>query len=113
MSAPPRLSSPNNRLNQSLTFDVLPLRRNMLRPQNVKNIVTLMPIDAAPVAMINAAIALSMSPLKQTIVTLSGLVSRRLLSTFSGAMFGVGSVVTETSLGLFSLIWGLCAVNVF
>ena len=41
----------------------------------MKNIVTLMPIEAAPVAMMNAAMALSMSPLKQTIVTLSGLVS--------------------------------------
>jgi hypothetical protein len=56
-------------------------------------------MEAAPVAMMNAAIALSMSPLKHTMVTLSGLVSWRPLSTASGAMFGVVIVVMESPLG--------------
>ncbi|MNE67803.1 hypothetical protein D3C80_1634310 [compost metagenome] len=42
--------------------------RNMLRPQKVKNIVTLRPLAAAPLAMIKEAIALSRSPLKTTMV---------------------------------------------
>ena len=37
-------------------------------PQNVKNIVTFLPIVAAPLAIINDAIALSKSPLNTTIV---------------------------------------------
>ena len=40
--------------------------RRMLRPQNVKNIVTLRPIAAAPLAMTNAATVLSRSPEKMT-----------------------------------------------
>ena len=37
-----------------------------LSPQKVKNIVTCIPIEAAPVAIINAAITRSMSPLRTT-----------------------------------------------
>lgn len=44
--------------------------RRMLRPQNVKNSVTLRPIAAAPLAMTNAAIVLSRSPEKMTKVLL-------------------------------------------
>ena len=40
--------------------------RKMLTPQNVKNIVTGRPIAAAPLAMMNEAIALSKSPLNTT-----------------------------------------------
>jgi len=43
-------------------------RRSRFRPQNVKNNVTSLPMAAAPLAMINEAIALSKSPLKTTIV---------------------------------------------
>jgi len=40
----------------------------MFSPQKVKNIVTFLPLDAAPLAMIKEAIALSKSPLNTTIV---------------------------------------------
>ncbi|MPN53329.1 hypothetical protein SDC9_200993 [bioreactor metagenome] len=43
----------------------------MFNPQKVKNIVTFLPIEAAPLAIIKDAIALSKSPLKTTIVLLS------------------------------------------
>lgn len=49
----------------TLTFSFL---RMILRQQNVKNLSTLMPIAAAPLAMMNEAIALSRLPLKTIIV---------------------------------------------
>jgi hypothetical protein len=45
----------------------------VFNPQKVKNIVTFIPIAAAPVAMMKAAIARSRSPLRSTMVTLSDL----------------------------------------
>ena len=44
---------------------------SILSPQKVKNSVTFLPIEAAPLAIIKAAIALSKSPLKTTMVLLS------------------------------------------
>jgi hypothetical protein len=41
----------------------------MCIPQKVKNIVASIPIEAAPMAILKAAIALSMSPLKTMRVT--------------------------------------------
>src|SRR5665647_951848 len=53
----------------SFTWTFSGLRR-ALRPQKVKNIVTSSPMAAAPLAMMNAAIILSRSPLKTMIVFL-------------------------------------------
>ena len=49
------------------TFSVL---RRMLRPQNVKKMVTSSPMAAAPLAMMSAAMTLSKSPLNRMIVFL-------------------------------------------
>ena len=59
-------------------------------PQNVKNIVTSLPIDAAPVAMINEAIALSRSPLNTTIVApFFSFTTGALVAPKAGATLGV------------------------
>src|SRR6266850_3099854 len=60
-----------------------------LRPQNVKKTVTCIPMAAAPVAMMNAAIARSMSPLSSTIVTLSGLEACRLANSTAGSICAI------------------------
>src|SRR5689334_21094960 len=49
----------------------LPLRRQFI-PQKVKNIVTSIPMAAAPVAMMKASIVLSISPLNTSRVAFSG-----------------------------------------
>ncbi len=75
VSAPPLLRTPNMRRSQSFAALGAPFRRMVLRPQKVKNMVTCIPMAAAPVAMMKAAITRSISPLRTTIVTLSGFVS--------------------------------------
>ena len=66
---------PNMRRSQSFAELGAPFRLIAFSPQKVKNIVTFMPMAAAPVAIIKAAIARSISPLNKTIVTLSGFFS--------------------------------------
>ena len=73
VSAPPLLKNPNARRSQSTALLDTPGFRMEFSPQKVKNIVTCIPIDAAPVAMMNADMTRSMLPLKTTIVTRSGL----------------------------------------
>src|SRR5438128_4465802 len=60
-----------------------------LRPQNVKKTVTCIPMAAAPVAIMNAAIARSMSPLSSTIVTLSGLEACRSANATAGSICAI------------------------
>src|SRR5574340_1750964 len=86
VSAPPLLRNPNMRRNQSLAELVAPFLRIVLSPQKVKKTVTCMPMAAAPVAIMKAAMARSKSPLRRTIVTRSGFDSR------SSARAAVGSI---------------------
>lgn len=51
---------------EKLLFEKLRDVRSALSPQKVKNIETLIPLDAAPIAMLKAAKSLSKSPLKTT-----------------------------------------------
>src|ERR1043166_4720785 len=60
-----------------------------LRPQNVKKTVTCIPIAAAPVAIMNAAIARSISPLHNTIVTFSGLEICRSANVTAGSICAI------------------------
>src|ERR1043165_9513218 len=60
-----------------------------LRPQNVKKTVTCIPIAAAPVAIMNAAIARSISPLNNTIVTFSGLEICRSANVTAGSICAI------------------------
>src|SRR3569832_743902 len=68
---------------------VAPFRRMVFNPQNVKNIVTFMPMAAAPVAMMKAAMARSRSPLKSTIVTRSGFAALRSARATAGSIWVV------------------------
>ncbi|OGW47335.1 MAG: hypothetical protein A2V62_06665 [Nitrospirae bacterium RBG_19FT_COMBO_58_9] len=86
LSAPPVFSRPNIRRSQSFAELDAPFRRMALRPQKVKKTVTCIPMAAAPVAMMNAAIARSMSPLSSTIVTLSGLVACKSANANAGSI---------------------------
>src|SRR5664280_2261090 len=61
------------------TFSVL---RRRLRPQNVKNMVTSSPMAAAPLAMMNAAMARSKSPLNRMMVFLPVVSMSRFLSGY-------------------------------
>ena len=66
LRVPRGIIMPNMRsMSVFLTRTRLGLRR-MLSPQNVKKIVTLRPIAAAPFAMMNTAMVLSRSPLNTT-----------------------------------------------
>jgi hypothetical protein len=69
----------------------------VFNPQKVKNIVTCMPMAAAPVAIIKAAIARSKSPLSSTIVTFSGFEAWRSASATAGSIWGVVVVMTSLS----------------
>jgi hypothetical protein len=60
----------NPRSRPKKLLPVLSLFLIACKPQNVKNIVTSIPEAAAPVAIIKAAISLSISPLKTTIESL-------------------------------------------
>ena len=64
--------------------------RRAFNPQKVKNIVTSSPMAAAPLAMMNAAMTLSKSPLKTMTVFL-------LVST--GRPFGCAGQATGTATG--------------
>ncbi len=86
LSAPPLFSMPNIRRSQSLAELAAPFLRIVFNPQKVKKTVTCMPIAAAPVAMIKAAIARSRSPLKRTIVTFSGFDSCSWASVADGSI---------------------------
>src|SRR5690606_7771515 len=55
----------------------------MFKPQNVKNIVTSLPMAAAPLAIMKLAIALSKSPLKTIMVVLSAMFSPPMIPMWS------------------------------
>src|SRR5688572_2961991 len=89
LSAPPLFSRPNIWRSQSLAELLAPFRRMALRPQKVKKTVTCIPMAAAPVAMMNAAIARSMSPLNSTMVTLSGLEACKSANATAGSICAI------------------------
>ena len=66
LPAPRGIIQPNIRSMRVLRTGTACGRRSRFRPQKVKNIVTSLPMAAAPLAMMNAAIALSKSSLKTT-----------------------------------------------
>ncbi len=78
---------------------VLMLFRIARRPQNVKNIVTFMPMAAAPVAMMNAPNNLSMSPLMTTSVIFflrgAGSGSAITCATAAWAAITSGAIITS------------------
>ncbi len=76
--------------------------RRMLRPQNVAKMVTSSPMAAAPLAMMNAAMTLSKSPLNRMIVFLvsvDGASASATAGVASTSTFGIVVASIRTPLG--------------
>src|SRR5437867_4615310 len=77
-----------------------PLSANGIQPPKRENIVTCIPIAAAPVAIMKAAMTRSISPLSTTIVTRSGFVSRNSASATAGSIWVVFMDAPQDHLGM-------------